>query len=66
VVLVVVALGGLLAAGPAAAQDAVTGPREMRHFWHVFIAYGAAWLLIFGWVLSILRRLRRVEGKLGS
>jgi Na+/proline symporter len=37
---------------------------EMRHFWHVFIAYALAWVILFGWVLSILKRLRRVEEKL--
>lgn len=37
---------------------------EMRHFWHVFIAYALAWVILFGWVLSILKRLRRVEERL--
>ena len=40
------------------------GAREMRHFWHVFVAYATAWVLILGWVWSIVRRLRRVEEKL--
>ena len=47
------------------AQAAPAATRlEMRHFWHVFIAYALAWAILFGWVLSILKRLRRVEEKL--
>lgn len=37
---------------------------QMRHFWHVFLAYASAWVLLFGWVVSIVRRLRRVEERL--
>jgi len=48
------------------AAQAAQGGREMRQFWHVFIAYAIAWVLVFGWLLSILRRLRRVEEKLKS
>jgi CcmD family protein len=46
--------------GPAAANP------QMRHFWHVFIAYAVAWVLIFGWIVSVARRFKRVEEKLGS
>jgi len=47
------------------AQEVPVATRlEMRHFWHVFIAYALAWLILAGWVLSILKRLRRVEEKL--
>ena len=37
-----------------------------RAYWHVFIAYALAVLLILGWVVSIARRLRRVEDRLRS
>ena len=37
---------------------------EMRHFWHVFIAYAVAWVILFAWIVSILRRFRRLEEKL--
>jgi hypothetical protein len=37
-----------------------------RAYWHVFIAYAIAVLLILGWVISIARRLRRVEDRLRS
>ena len=47
-------------------QAVQEGNLEMQHFWHVFVAYAAAWVLIFGWVVSILRRLRKVEKKIES
>lgn len=65
-VLVLAALGALWLPEALSAQEARVGSLEMRHFYHVFIAYTAAWLLIFGWVVAILRRLKRVEDRLGS
>ena len=59
----------LLSTEPAAAQQtanpAATSP-QMRHFWHVFTAYAIAWVLLFGWLVSIGRRLGRVEEKLDA
>ncbi len=37
-----------------------------RPYWHVFTAYAILWLLVLGWVISIVRRLRRVEERLGT
>ena len=37
-----------------------------RAYWHVFLAYAVVVLLILGWVISIARRLRRVEDRLRS
>jgi len=37
-----------------------------RPYWHVFTAYAIAWVLVFGWAVSIARRLRRVEERLGE
>ncbi|MEJ2540411.1 MAG: hypothetical protein P8188_10645 [Gemmatimonadota bacterium] len=37
-----------------------------RPYWHVFLAYAIALILIMGWVISIARRLRRVENRLQS
>ena len=37
-----------------------------RPYWHVFIAYAIAWVLVFGWLMAIGRRLRRVEERLGK
>ncbi|MSR22682.1 MAG: CcmD family protein [Gemmatimonadetes bacterium] len=50
----------------ALAAQAQPGGPEMRQFWHVFAAYAVAWVLLFGWVASILRRLKKVEEKLDS
>lgn len=54
----------LLEAQTQAAGQPSAGARQMRHFWHVFIAFGIAWLLVFGWAVSIARRLARVEERL--
>lgn len=56
----------LLWAQGQGAQTSPEGARQMRDFWHVFVAYGLAWLLVFGWAVSIARRLRRVEERLES
>ncbi len=37
-----------------------------RPYWHVFLAYAITLLLVLGWVVSIARRLRRVENRLQS
>jgi CcmD family protein len=53
------------------AQDAQTLPQStlpsqsLRPYWHVFIAYSIAIVLVLGWVISIGRRLRDVEERLG-
>ena len=50
---------GSLAQGMADA-DALAG-QNLRGYTHMFIAYAIAWLLVMGWVISIARRLGRVE-----
>lgn len=53
------------AAGPLAGQaEELAGQTLGRPYWHVFISYAVAWMLIFGWVVSIARRLGRVERSL--
>ncbi len=37
-----------------------------RPYWHVFIAYAIAWVLVFGWLIAMAHRLRRVEERLGK
>ena len=37
-----------------------------RGYWHLFIAYAIAWIVVFGWALSIGRRLSDVERKLNG
>ena len=36
-----------------------------RPYWHVFTAYAVAWLLVLGWLISMARRLGRIEERLG-
>jgi CcmD family protein len=35
--------------------------RTMRAYWHVFIAFAATWLLLFGYALTMGRRFGRLE-----
>ena len=37
-----------------------------RPYWHVFLAYAVTLVLLLGWIVSIARRLRRVEDRLRS
>ncbi len=58
----------LLPASPLWAQAGTAlGLQSLgRAYWHVFAAYAIVWLLVLGWVISIVRRLRRVEERLGN
>ena len=58
----------LLQASPVWAQAGTVLGRQTlgRAYWHVFAAYAIVWLLVLGWVISIVRRLRRVEERLGN
>jgi CcmD family protein len=38
-------------------------PRTLRAYWHVWIAFSVAWLLLFGYVLSLGRRFGRLEAE---
>jgi len=62
------ALVTLLFAGvsaPLGAQDIQT--QELgRAYWHVFAAYAIAWVVILGWIVSVARRLARVEARLND
>ena len=55
-----------------AALAAQAAPGELasqtlgRPYWHVFIAYAAAWILVAGWVISIARRQSRIDKRLGG
>jgi CcmD family protein len=41
-----------------------TPPRTLRAYWHVFAAFAIAWILLFGYALSLGRRFTRVEREL--
>lgn len=71
-VLLVVALFGLLILpGAILAQGGLADPeaiasQNLRGYDHMFIAYFIAWAIILGWVVSIARRLGRVEKALNE
>jgi len=65
ILLAVILPGGALLPEALGAQ-ATAEARQMRHFWHVFAAYAIAWGLIFAGLVSILRRIRRLEERLGG
>jgi CcmD family protein len=53
-------------ATPAAPQstglpERTAQARTMRAYWHVFIAFAATWLLLFGYALTVGRRFGRLE-----
>ena len=54
----------LLAQSSGMPQSAMAS-QSFRPYWHVFIAYTIAIALVLGWVISIGRRLRDVEDRLG-
>ncbi len=45
-------------------QDAMAS-QSLRPYAHVFVAYAIAWLLIGGWIISINRRLKKLDGPAG-
>lgn len=44
-------------------SEAIAG-QNLRGYTHMFIAYAIAWLVVVGWIISIARRLGRVEKEL--
>lgn len=56
----------VLAQGSGAASPTALGAQSLRAYWHVFIAYAIAIVLVLGWVISIGRRLKDVEDRLGQ
>jgi CcmD family protein len=63
-------LGALVALGAdalaAQAGGAAAGVGGLRAYWHVFIAYAIVILLVLGWVISIGRRLKDIQNRLGD
>jgi len=48
-------------------QGGTTGSApSLRPYVHVFVAFGIAWALVFGWAVSIFRKLGRVEAQLAE
>jgi len=51
----------LTQSAPLPGQQAPAPPRTLRAYWHVFIAFGLAWVFLFGYALSLGRRFRNLE-----
>jgi CcmD family protein len=41
-------------------------PRTLRAYWHVYAAFTIAWLLVFGYAISLGRRFARLEREIGA
>ena len=58
----------VMAAAPATQSPAAGAfqgpPRTLRAYWHLFAAFTIVWLLVFGYVVTLARRFRRVEEQL--
>ena len=50
-------------AAQAADANSIGG---LRAYWHVFIAYAIAILFVLGWVISIGKRLKDIQERLGK
>jgi len=61
----VLSVFGILLVSPLAVSaqgmGAAIANQNLRGYTHMFIAYAIAWILVIGWVVSIARRLGRVE-----
>jgi CcmD family protein len=57
-------------AADAAAQTTsvprYTPPRTMRSYTHVFASFAIAWVLLFGYLVFIARKFRRVEEQVNA
>jgi len=61
----VAVVAALLPLGLAAQTEGQTlASQNLRGYWHVFVAYLLAWALVLGWLVSVARRLARVERSL--
>jgi len=61
---VLLVLGAVAVA--AQTSSATAGVGGLRAYWHVFIAYAIVILLVLGWVVSIGRRLKDIQQRLGE
>jgi CcmD family protein len=63
---VIGALLALDASAVTAQTGGAAGVGGLRAYWHVFIAYAVVILLVLGWVVSIGRRLKDIQQRLGE
>ena len=54
----------VLLASPAAAQQTELASQSLRPYRFVFLAYALAWILVFGWIVAVARRLARLDQRL--
>jgi CcmD family protein len=47
--------------GQGGADSNALANQSLRGYTHMFLAYAIAWVVLVGWVISIARRLGRVE-----
>jgi CcmD family protein len=52
------------AAQPAGFARPAGPPRTLRAYWHVFVAFAAAWVLLFGYAVTVGQRMKRLEREL--
>lgn len=62
----VAAVLSVVTAAGAHAQGSDLASQSLRPYWHVFIAYAIAWVLIGGWIISIGRRLGKLDRRSGE
>ena len=55
-----------VAIGQGMADADAIASQNLRGYTHMFIAYAIAWVVVVGWVISIARRLGRVEKALND
>lgn len=54
----------VLAEPVLAQQPPATGGQSLRAYRFVFLAYALAWVLVFGWIWAVARRLARLDSRL--
>lgn len=54
-------------AAPSSGLPQQSAPaRTMRAYWHVFVAFALAWLLLFAYALSLGRKFARIEREMDA
>ena len=64
VTLTLVLFLALSTAASAQIEPGALAQQSLRPYWHVFIAYAIVWALMFGWVVSLARRMGQVAREL--
>jgi CcmD family protein len=54
----------VLAEPVVAQQPPAGGGQSLRAYRFVFLAYAFAWILVFGWIWAVARRLARLDSRL--